>query len=254
VESFVKKVDVLITEGRNVGDLTDYNTWSCRVAAFLSTALDVQAAEVFNSLGLKNMNFKDGYDLDIKWRSARNIQIGHLEGLALRIEASGLSHASASSNSSEVIKASSSKRVFVVHGHDVAAKESAARFLIKLGLEPIILHEQPNEGRTIIEKFEAFADVSFAIVLLTPDDVGATQAASNELSARARQNVVFELGYFVGKLGRSRVCALFSKSVEIPSDFHGVLYIELDDADAWRTKLAQELVQVGMNINLQGLL
>jgi predicted nucleotide-binding protein len=104
------------------------------------------------------------------------------------------------------------KRVFIVHGHASEAKESLARFLERVGLEPIILHEQPNSGRTIIEKFEVYADVGFAVVLLTPDDVGAPKDAPTELKPRARQNVIAELGYFYGKLSRHRVCALYKSS------------------------------------------
>ena len=102
----------------------------------------------------------------------------------------------------------STNQVFVIHGHDESARESVARFLEKLELEPIILHEQPNKGRTIIEKFEDYADVRFAVVLLTPDDVGAVKDRADDLRPRARQNVVFEFGFFIGKLGRERVCAL----------------------------------------------
>jgi len=75
-----------------------------------------------------------------------------------------------------------------------------------------------------------------------------------DLKGRARQNVILELGYFNGKLSRRRVCALYKPNVEIPSDYQGVLYVELDTAGAWRTKLAQELVEAGFSINLEALL
>jgi hypothetical protein len=101
------------------------------------------------------------------------------------------------------------QKVFIVHGHDNAAKEMTARFLEKLGLEAIVLHEQPNSGRTLIEKLEHHSAVKFAIALLTPDDLGAAKAEAANLSPRARQNVILELGYFIGKLGRGRVCALY---------------------------------------------
>ena len=123
------------------------------------------------------------------------------------------------------------KKVFVIHGHDGAARETVVRFLEKLNLEPEILHEQPNEGRTIIEKFEDYADVKFAVVLLTPDDVGAVGEQNPELRPRARQNVVFEFGYFIGKLGREGVCALAKGDIEKPSDSDGVRYVPLDDED-----------------------
>lgn len=133
------------------------------------------------------------------------------------------------------------RSVFIVHGHDEGARDAVARFVEKLGLEAVILHEQPNKGRTIIEKFEEHAVVGFAIVLLTPDDVGAQKSKSASLNPRARQNVVLELGYFIGKLGREKVCALHKEEVELPSDFSGMLYVKMDDAGAWRLKLAQEM-------------
>lgn len=134
-----------------------------------------------------------------------------------------------------------SRRVFVVHGHDDAALQGLARFLEKLGLEAIILKEQPDQGRTIIEKFEDSAgDVGFAVVLLTPDDLGGS-VKSDAPDARARQNVIFELGYFAGKLGRGRVCLLRKGHVEIPSDLYGVIYTDMDAGDGWQTKLVREL-------------
>ncbi|SHN27901.1 Predicted nucleotide-binding protein containing TIR-like domain [Pseudomonas asturiensis] len=140
-----------------------------------------------------------------------------------------------------IVSSINSRRVFVVHGHDETAMHGLARFLEKLGLEAIILKEQPDQGRTIIEKFEATAgDVGFAVVLLTPDDVGASVKAETS-DARARQNVIFELGYFAGKLGRGRVCLLRKGQVEIPSDLYGVIYTEMDAADGWQTKLVKEL-------------
>lgn len=143
-----------------------------------------------------------------------------------------------------------SRRVFVVHGHDEEAKLSLARFIEKIDLAPIILSEQPNEGRTIVEKFEAHADVAFAIVLLTPDDIGFPRDNEEQKLPRARQNVILELGYFVGRLSRSRVCALSKDSVEIPSDIHGVIYIPMDEAGGWKLKLANELKQAGIDVDL----
>jgi len=142
-----------------------------------------------------------------------------------------------------------SRNVFVVHGHDDAVTESVARFLGELDLRPVILHEQPNMGRTVIEKFEAHADVGFAVVLLTPDDVGGASSAG-KLSPRARQNVILELGFFIGRLGRSRVCALYVEGVEIPSDIHGVLYVPYDAANGWRLKLAHEIRAAGITVDL----
>ncbi|WP_375276201.1 TIR domain-containing protein [Methylorubrum thiocyanatum] len=135
----------------------------------------------------------------------------------------------------------SPNKVFIVHGHDDAALHSLARFLEKLGLQTIVLREQPDQGRTIIEKFEQLAsDVGFAVALLTPDDVGGAKATA-EQDARARQNVIFELGYFAGRLGRGCVCVLKKGRVEIPSDLFGVIYTEMDPADGWKARLVHEL-------------
>ena len=142
-----------------------------------------------------------------------------------------------------------SKDIFVVHGHDESAKEAVARFLEKLGLHPIILHEQPNAGRTVIEKFEVYSNVGFAVVLLTPDDIGTSRASPKQQKFRARQNVVFELGYFVGKLGRERVCALYKEDVEIPSDILGVLFVSMDHG-TWRFQLAKEMKVAGIDIDM----
>lgn len=140
-------------------------------------------------------------------------------------------------------------KIFVVHGHDNAMKEAVARFVEQNGLQPIILHEQPNSGRTVIEKFEAYSDVGFAIVLLTPDDKGAAMS-EGELSNRARQNVVFEMGFFVGKIGRDKVAVLHKSDIELPSDISGIMYVKVDDAGAWKFLLAKELKEAGYNIDL----
>ena len=121
-------------------------------------------------------------------------------------------------------------QAFVVHGHDTTSKLELARMLEnELGIKAIILHEQANGGKTIIEKLERHSDrPGYAFVLLTPDDVGGIKSPdddASELKTRARQNVIFELGYFVGKLGRERVCCLYNGEVEIPSDMAGVLYL-----------------------------
>lgn len=147
------------------------------------------------------------------------------------------------------------REVFVVHGHDEAAKETVARFMEKLGLRTIILHEQPNRGRAIIEKFEEYSNVGFAVVLLTPDDLGRPRNEAGDGRPRARQNVIFELGYFIGKLGRSKVCALYKEGVEvpgveIPSDYLGVLYLPMDSGGGWRLLLAREMKDAGFQIDL----
>ena len=148
-----------------------------------------------------------------------------------------------------------SSDIFIVHGRDDGTKETVARFVEKLGLKATILHEQPNESRTIIEKLEDCADrAGFAIVLLTPDDVGALKdRIEDESKPRARQNVIFELGYFMGKLGRKRVCPLFKGEIENPSDIDGVVYVPMNDTDGWKLKLCQEMKNAGFLIDLNKL-
>jgi predicted nucleotide-binding protein len=142
-----------------------------------------------------------------------------------------------------------SRKVFVVHGHDHGARDAVARFLEKLELEAIILQEQPDRGMTVIEKFEAYAnEVAFAVVLLTPDDVGGAVSAAAQ-ALRVRQNVIFELGFFVGKLGRGKACLLRKGAVEIPSDLYGVIYTDLDAADGWKLKLVKELKAAGLTFD-----
>ena len=131
-------------------------------------------------------------------------------------------------------------KIFVVHGRDNEAKNEVARFLERIGLEAIILHERPNLGRHLLTKFQEEAEgVGFAVVLITPDDEGAL--AGEPLRKRARQNVVFELGFLIGRLGPPRVAALVKGEVERPSDFDGVGYIALDPAGGWKGLLAREL-------------
>jgi predicted nucleotide-binding protein len=146
------------------------------------------------------------------------------------------------------------KRVFIVHGHDESAQNKAARFIEKLGFEAIILHEKASSGRTIIEKIEHYSDVGFAIVLYTPDDVGNIKSETENLNNRARQNVVFEHGYLIGKLGRENVSALVDGKLELPNDISGVVYISLDEASAWQLRLGKEMKQSGYNIDMNKLI
>ncbi len=137
-----------------------------------------------------------------------------------------------------------SNEIFLVHGRDDAAKTEVARLIERAGLTAIILHEQPNGGRTIIQKFEDHGGAAgFAIVLLTPDDVGGLTDAA--LQPRARQNVIGEMFWFAGRLGRERVCALKKGNIELPTDFAGVGYVDMDETGAWKKDLLRELDHAG---------
>lgn len=142
-----------------------------------------------------------------------------------------------------------SKKVFVVHGHNDAVKQTVARTLENLGLTPIILSEQPDKGRTVIEKFEREGnDVGFAVVLLTADDKGRKNKA-RKMQSRARQNVVFEMGYFMAQLGRERVFLLLQEGVEEPSDLRGIVYTPLDKEGAWKYRLVKEIRAQGYYVS-----
>ena len=140
-------------------------------------------------------------------------------------------------------------KVFIVHGHDSALRESVARIIEKQGIEAIILTEQANKGRTIIEKFEDYSDVNGAICLFTADDIGKARRQADEMP-RARQNVVFEAGYFMGKLGRDHIVILADKGVEMPSDLSGVVHT---DTANWRIDLLKELRAMGYTVDFNKL-
>lgn len=138
--------------------------------------------------------------------------------------------------------------IFIVHGHNEELKEKVARTIEKLKLNPVILHEQSNEGQTVIEKFEKHSNVNFAVILLTYDDFGNVKSESNR-NKRARQNVILELGYFIAKIGRENVMPLYEKEVELPSDISGVLYTLIDETENWKFRLVKELKSAGFNVD-----
>ncbi len=146
------------------------------------------------------------------------------------------------------------KRVFVVHGHNDRAKNDVAQLLSRVGLDAVVLHERPDQGRTIIEKFEECSDVSYAVVICTGDDEGRSRRDEGELRPRPRQNVVLELGFFVGRLGRRRVSVLYEEGVELPSDYDGVLYIKMIASENWKLKLVRELKSAGIAVDLEAAL
>ena len=145
-------------------------------------------------------------------------------------------------------------RIFVVHGRDHDAKDSVELFLIRLGLCPVVLQEMPNNGRTIIEKFEDYSDVGFAVILCTPDDVGALATESSNLRPRPRQNVIFEWGFFTGKLGRGRVAVLVKNDADgtepvRPTDYDGVMHYPMMDSRQWQNDVLKELQTAGYDVD-----
>lgn len=184
-----------------------------------------------------------------RFRKDIHEKINYLETLIIRLELIPEMRVKAVPNTILNQTESRNKDVFIVHGKDEPAKESVSRFIERINLNPIILHEKANANRTIIEKLEHYSNVGFAIVLLTPDDKGSSKDEPDGVKPRARQNVIFELGYFIGKLGRENVCALYKEGVELPSDYQGVLYLPMD-ANEWQLPLAREIKQAGIEIDL----
>jgi predicted nucleotide-binding protein len=138
----------------------------------------------------------------------------------------------------------------LIHGRDDPAKESVLSFIQKLGLQSITLHGGPNEVRNIIEQFKPFSRVDFAIVLFTPDEIAAPRNKPKERQSRVSQNVIFEFGYLLGKLGNEKVCALYKEEVEILSDHPGVVSIPMDSKGGWRLLVAKEIKQAGVEVDL----
>jgi predicted nucleotide-binding protein len=222
---------------------SDYNR-ELLVQLFTSLAV----AEEYSAFGARAISLRPSFDRLVEdWRDEVQISLTRLRSIYRRLELFPAPDTEVSTPSR--VKARGSG-VFVVHGTNSAAKETVARFLERLDLEVTILHEQPDKGRTVIEKFEANVTVGYAVVLLTADDVGAPRTSPTELQPRARQNVLLELGYFLGILGRTHVCALREEGVEIPSDLAGVLYIPFDAAGAWRLRLATEIKASGIAVDL----
>jgi predicted nucleotide-binding protein len=236
------------------GEPADFNGWNARSESALRIALgrDHPIVEQFHGIRYSLAVWSDSTPASA-WRDAQRSGIRQgialLEGAVLEVE-----HGSATNGDDSTAVASTGGVVFVVHGHDEARKQMAVRAVEQMtGEPPIVLHEQPDRGRTIIEKLEDHAaTASFAIVLLTGDDKGASKNATR-MTPRARQNVVFEAGLFVGLLGRERVVLLYEQDVELPSDLHGVLFKEIDAGGAWRYGLGREMRAAGLLADLNDL-
>ncbi len=139
--------------------------------------------------------------------------------------------------------------VFVVHGHDDGARLAVTEFLKAIGLIPVVIMDRARSSRTIIEQIERHSNVAYAVIVMTPDDLGKAKDFAGPLQARARQNVIFEHGFFMGKLGRDRTCAILAPPLEKPSDIDGILYIALDDAGRWKTQLLYELEEAKLPVD-----
>lgn len=274
-EKFIKRIDQLLEKAEEVKATEKPPPTGGGGIAFIGflPTLDSMAFFEWKSsaenliaqiVGKNSSDYKNFLDeVKDEYRSHVDRGIGILNSLKDRLQSEFLDLTSIEGSqkpgvdNSKIIKPSpevktKKNKVFVVHGHNEEILFKTKDFLEKLQLEPIILRELPDEGRTIIEKFmEYSAQAGFAVVLLTPDDKGGSRSDSYKNQRfRARQNVILELGFFLGSLGRKLVCVLYQKDVEIPSDYKGVLFVEVDDTDGWQIKLAREIKKAGLEVDL----
>ena len=230
---------------------------SLRFKALVRRLLDDKSEyiEAFNKVSFSPISFSiDGSSNEARFR--QSWESGHKKALNIIdavIEDAKLFAPSKKSRNVETLTKKDNTKIFIVHGHDNEAKTEVARFIERLGLEAIILHEQTNSGATIIEKLEKYTDVGFAIVLYTPDDLGAVKTEPDNLNLRARQNVIFEHGLLIGKIGRNNVVALVKETVEIPNDISGVVYETMDSKGAWKYQVAKEMKASDYTIDMNAI-
>lgn len=236
--------------------ISDYKTWSEYNFEYLKQSFNNPNNEYRKAYNQSGFSFMGNLG-EVQGKpilSQRNLIKYKLDSLK-RLEAKASLIKSETPISSNLeSKVISKSDVFIVHGHDELAKTKAARFVHKLGLNPIILHEQASSGNTIIEKIEKYSNVGFGIILYTACDIGSSIANKANLNNRARQNVVFEHGYLIGKIGRKNVCALVKGEIEVPNDISGVVYVPMnDDDDSWGYKVAKEMKESGLDIDMNNL-
>lgn len=251
------EIDILISLGNDLR--SKYSIWTSTKSSHEFNTWRLRSASALRELGPRAEHLLAM--VDRKWihiHSAQNIDmvlgaITAAKSLVARVPANP-PQAQNKDIPVQTGRVSDSRSVFIVHGHDKATLQEAARLLSKLGLNPIILSEEVAGGRTIIEKLEQYSNACAALILLTADDVGgAAEQAPRQLLPRARQNVILELGYFVGLLGRRQVVVLYTPGIELPSDYVGVEYIRLDNEGAWKLRVAREFRAADLAVNLNDL-
>ena len=252
LEAFYNEIDTLIAK-RVMAESPEFESWHSRAERFLVNHFgrdNYEVTDFSNTLFMPMVYAPGADDIRIKaccdgLKKTKDVFKDYLT----EIKEEMLEKDEESEKTAHTKLSHQNNKVFVVHGHDEALKEKVARLLEKQGLEAIILSEQANKGKTIIEKFEENSDVGAAICLFTGDDIGKEKSEAVE-KQRARQNVVYEAGYFMGKLGRERVIMLVDEGIELPSDLQGVVYT---DSESWKTEVLQELQSIGYGIDFNKL-
>ena len=252
LKELYEEIDVLIAQKVTASDIS-FITWQKKLGRFLIKKYGENSKEYsdFNDRSFSPVVFSlNGYKTDYISPCKRGLEITKAE-LSIYIEEleESLFAQSLSEGAEKREKPTDTHflpaKTFIVHGHNEALKQSVARLIEKQGIEPIILHEQPNKGATIIEKFEHNSNVGAAICLFTADDNGRA-ITEEQVKKRARQNVVFEAGFFMGSLGRDRVIILAERGVELPSDLKGVVYT---DTSSWQLDVLRELRAMGFSVD-----
>jgi predicted nucleotide-binding protein len=239
-------------EGANDGHPQNFTLWKrhAEMALRLTVGLDHPTYQAFAKESFTLMAFSGATpDSAFDKAQARGVQrtVAYLQAARSEIEIVGIQAAKSGEPASGI---------FIVHGRDHGHLHEVARFVRRItGIEPTILHEQASAGDTLIEKLERYARGStFAIVIATGDDEGRARGVDDApVVARARQNVILELGWFAGALGRKRTVILYEEGVDLPSDLHGLVYVALDSTGAWKTSLARELRAASILVDTENL-
>lgn len=236
-----------------------FNTWRRKFSQFLDENLPGETSILNQKLMHYVFSTRRGENAEDRfWREDGETMLAYIDSLIIDIESDEYDPRESTQDEEPKVQLSQNQKpkdkVFIVHGHDGEAKQRTARFVEKLGFVAIILHEQASRSMTIIEKIETYSnDVGFGIVLYTPDDIGNAkeEAEKGELNNRARQNVVFEHGFLIGKLGRKNVTPLVEGAIELPNDISGIVYI--NDKD-WQIDIAREMKAAGYEIDINKLM
>lgn len=234
----------------NEFSFTDYKIWKNKVIGYFRNNENYDASEIEDLFNVFESEYNEGAFTNLLVYLFEALDEVESEGCLRKEQKSSEDMIMTQNKLEQFIVDNQKSKVFIVHGHSELLIAQTESFIQRLGFEPIILRNQANQGKTIIEKLEYYTDVPFAIVLYTACDQGRLNDDSQPLKPRARQNVVFEHGYLNAKLGRNRVCALVEEGVEYPGDLSGVVYIPIDQNGAWKIKVANEMKAAGIDVDM----
>lgn len=241
LQDIINEIDVLI-RGNVSSSSPEFTAWKVRTERYIIKKYGEKSYEFkeFNKLHFSLYAITSETSESDYIKACRNGLLKAKEILSVFLQDTESEYETDSSNEKNIFD-----KVFIVHGHDEGLKQHVARIIEQQEIEAIILNEKPNKGKTIIEKIESYSDVNAAICLFTPDDT------CDDGTKRPRQNVVFEAGYFMGKIGRENVICIASNDFEILSDLQGVVYV---NKNRWELDVLKELRAIGFKIDLNKLL